>query len=135
MSDSPLTPTRLEKLQALFEKALEYPAAERSTFLESQTDEPELRDEVLALIRAHERGDTEFRSPVSASTLVDAATGEDRWIAKRVGAYRIKDRIGFGGMGVVYEASRDDEQYEKRVAVKFLHRHVGSDPAVARFRS
>ena len=134
MTDSPLTPTRLEKLQALFENALDLPAEERSTYLDSQTDEAALRDEVLALISAHERGG-DFKSPVSASALVDAATGEDRWVGTRVGAYRVISRIGVGGMGVVYEATRDDDQYRKRVAVKFLHRHVGSEPALARFRA
>ena len=136
MSDDPLTPTRLEKLQALFEEALEHPPAEREALLETRAPEDEyLRTEVLALIRAHERGADEFRSPVSASALVDAATGEDRWIGKRVGAYRVVRLVGVGGMGAVYEAARDDDQYSKLVAVKFLHRHAGSEPALARFRA
>ncbi len=136
MSDNPLTPTRLERLQALFEEALEHPAAERAALLETlEPGDEYLRTEVLALIRAHERGEDEFRSPVSGSALIDAATGEDRWVGTRVGAYRVVRLVGVGGMGAVYEAARDDDQYKKRVAVKFLHRHVGSESALARFRA
>ncbi len=135
MANDPLTPTRLEKLQTLFEEALDQPADLRTAFLDTRTSDATLRGEVLALIRAHERAESDFRSPVSASTLLDAASAEDRWIGKRVGAYRIKALVGVGGMGAVYEAARDDEQYQKRVAIKFLHQHVRSEPALTRFRA
>jgi len=136
MTDNPLTPTRLEKLQTLFEETLELPSHVRTEFLESRVpDDAGLRAEVLALIEVHERSETDFRSPVSASALRDAMTGEDRWTGERVGAYRIVGLVGIGGMGAVYEAARDDEQFTKRVAVKFLHRHVGSESALARFRA
>ncbi|MEJ7758020.1 MAG: serine/threonine-protein kinase [Gemmatimonadaceae bacterium] len=136
MTDNPLTPTRLEKLQMLFEEALDHPAAERSALLDSRVpDDAELKAEILALVRAHERDDSAFQSPVSASALIDAATGEDRWVGTRVGAYRVVRLIGVGGMGAVYEAARDDDQYKKRVAVKFLHRHAAGAQALARFRA
>ncbi len=136
MTDNPLTPTRLEKLQALFEETLDQAPEDRVAFLQSHVpDDADLRAEVLALIEAHGRDETEFKSPVSASALMEAATGKDRWAGKRVGAYRVVRLVGVGGMGAVYEAARDDEQFTKRVAVKFLHRHVGSESALDRFRA
>lgn len=38
----------------------------------------------------------------------------------RLGPYRILAQIGEGGMGTVYEAVRDDGQFEQRVAIKLL---------------
>jgi serine/threonine-protein kinase len=136
MSSEPITPTRLEKLQALFEETLEQPPESRTTFLNSRVpDDNALREEVLALIRAHERDESGFRSPLSPSILVDAATGEDRRMGSRVGAYQVTRVIGVGGMGAVYEAVRADDQFQKRAAVKFLHRNSGSESALTRFRA
>ena len=39
-----------------------------------------------------------------------------------------------GGMGAVYEAVRDDEQFQKRVAIKIVQRDIDSETTLARFR-
>lgn len=49
----------------------------------------------------------------------------------RVGAWRIVRQIGHGGMGVVYEAERDDGTFERRVAVK-VAKFVSTDPDAQR---
>jgi serine/threonine-protein kinase len=49
-----------------------------------------------------------------------------------VGAYRILELIGRGGMGEVYLAERDDDEFERRVAVKVVKAGLGAD-LVARF--
>src|SRR5438477_10039289 len=41
---------------------------------------------------------------------------------RRIGPYRIHHRLGAGGMGIVYLATRDDDQFNKRVAVKVIKR-------------
>jgi serine/threonine-protein kinase len=135
MDDASLTPARLARLQSLFEEALERPPAQRTAFLEARTSDRALRDEVLALLKAHERDEAEFKSPLSASILRDADTGRDRWVGTRIGAYQVVRLLGVGGMGAVYEAHRADDQYRKQVAVKFLHRNAGSDAALRRFRA
>ena len=45
----------------------------------------------------------------------------------RVGPYRILREAGHGGMGTVYLAERDDEQYHKRVAVKLVRGGLALD--------
>ncbi|MCC6245811.1 MAG: serine/threonine protein kinase [Gemmatimonadaceae bacterium] len=49
----------------------------------------------------------------------------------RVGSWRIVQQIGHGGMGIVYEAARDDGTFDRRVAIK-VARQRPSDPAVVR---
>ena len=57
------------------------------------------------------------------------------WIGRRVGSYRIQKLLGYGGMGAVFLADRDDDQFRKNVALKLL-RFDTDDPAIlARFRN
>jgi serine/threonine-protein kinase len=50
-----------------------------------------------------------------------------------VGRYRLKDRLGFGGMSTVHLAF--DKRLERRVAVKLLAEHLAEDPTfVSRFQ-
>jgi serine/threonine protein kinase len=61
----------------------------------------------------------------------------ESWTARsgeRIGAYRLDEKLGEGGMGVVYAASRDDAQYRQSVAIKILRHGLGSPSAIARFR-
>ncbi len=48
------------------------------------------------------------------------ADGFDPLIGKRIGAYKIKNEIGRGGMGAVYLATRDDGSFEQQVALKLI---------------
>ena len=58
-----------------------------------------------------------------------------QWIGRRVGPYRIQKLLGRGGMGAVFLAVRDDDQFRKSVALKLL-RFDADDPALlARFRN
>ena len=66
--------------------------------------------------------------PTAADT---ARSAEER----RIGPYRLVRRIGRGGMGTVYLAIRDDEAFQRRVAVKVLKRGMDTDAIVRRFRN
>jgi eukaryotic-like serine/threonine-protein kinase len=132
----PLTPARLQQLQTLFEQALELPPAQRSEFLTRATGaDASLRDEVLALLAAHDSSATALNRPVDLVALGTSGADASRWLGQKLGPWRVTRLIGFGGMGTVCEAERADEQFEKRVAIKFLHRHARIPSAVQRFRA
>lgn len=56
-------------------------------------------------------------------------------VGGRVGPYRIERELGRGGMGVVYVAVRDDDQYHKRVAIKVLNLSRDSEELLHRFQN
>ena len=53
---------------------------------------------------------------------------------KRIGPYRIIGLIGQGGMAEVYRAIRDDDQYQKQVAIKLIRTNIGAVFLIKRFQ-
>jgi serine/threonine-protein kinase len=121
---------RLE-IEAIFEDAIELPSQDRSRWLNDRCGaDSRLRAEVEALLAAHEREEGVLERNVVAAgvrALRDSSRG------RRIGAYRVLNELGRGGMGVVYLAERDDGQYEQRVAVKLLHASPDAEDLHRRF--
>src|SRR5262249_52034204 len=61
------------------------------------------------------------------------ATDEELALPCAVGAYRLLEKIGAGGMGTVYRAERADGQFEKQVAVKLMADGTVDARSVKRF--
>jgi serine/threonine protein kinase len=53
---------------------------------------------------------------------------------RRIGAYSIIRELGHGGMGEVYLATRDDQEYRKDVAIKIVRSGLESELILRRFR-
>ncbi len=56
------------------------------------------------------------------------------YIGRQIGSYKIEREIGKGGMGAVYLASRADQEFDKKVAVKLIKRGFDTDEIIGRFR-
>ncbi len=55
-------------------------------------------------------------------------------VSARLGAYRVIRELGRGGMGSVYLATRDDDQYQKQVAIKVIRHGMDTADVLDRFR-
>ena len=123
---------RWRQISALLDDALDRPADERATFVASACDDdPQLREEALALLRAAEASppflDGGLAGLVPRAVLESFVQGTDvtNESGAEIGPYRLTRLIGRGGMGAVYEAERRDGQFEHRVALKLLPAHGG----------
>lgn len=122
---------------SLLDQALQRPVQERTAFLETACDDPTLREEVESMLEASEASlDFLDQGAAAASvTLVEDEVDLDAYDGSQVGPYRLIERIGTGGMSVVYRAERADGHYEQHVAVKLLPRHFETEHRIARFQA
>ncbi len=68
-----------------------------------------------------------------AGVLLEQLGGPPVQAGTEVGAYRVQEEIGSGGMGRVYRAVRDDGTFEREVAIKLIRRDLVSSKSMERF--
>jgi eukaryotic-like serine/threonine-protein kinase len=115
---------------------LELTAAERGTFLDQECRTQEVRGEVASLLE-HEGSEPLITAPAiaaAAASLVREANPDERLIGARLGSYRLQSIAGYGGMGAVYRACRDDDEFQQQVAIKLVRAAAESRNAQQRFR-
>lgn len=113
-----MTPKRWQQIKAVFNSALEYGPAQRSSFLSEACDQDAaLREEVESLLAAHEKDGSFIDAPACnmATDLEESVALEPGHIA---GSYEVDSFIGRGGMGEVYLAH--DTRLRRKVALKQL---------------
>ncbi|AHG88147.1 protein kinase [Gemmatirosa kalamazoonensis] len=116
-------------MRDLVDIALDLDADARTAFLrDACADDPEALREVQALLASFEGASTDRVS--ARLTRVDAGAVA---IGDRIGPYVLRREIGSGGMGVVYEATRED--VAKTVALKLVrYGWLASPDHLRRFR-
>jgi tetratricopeptide (TPR) repeat protein len=116
-----MTSEHWKRLKGIFELALQLPPQEREAFLESACGDPELRIEARKLLAAHDQAGRFIEdSPVVGLAAAHTEVAPESRVGRRIGPYRLLAEIGRGGMGAVYRAVRDDDQYRKEVAIKLV---------------
>lgn len=112
---------RFERLEPLIDRALALEGAARERFLALCGEiYPDLENDLRRAL-APEDG---FPALGGLAAELTRERAVDRR-GQRVGAWRLGERIGQGGMGAVYLAERADGAFDKRVAIKLLR---GGDP-------
>ena len=93
---------------------------------------PDLRSELESLIAAHLRAEGFLE--VDA---VDpgAQPSPDRFVGRMIGRFRLIEKIGEGGMGVVFRAERADGEFVQQVAIKLIDAPLRSADALRSFRT
>jgi serine/threonine protein kinase/tetratricopeptide (TPR) repeat protein len=124
---------RWDRLQKLFAEAADLPEAERRTYLdESCAGDDNLRRELERMLRADasDRTGPEGAIGAVASDLLQT----DKLIGAQIGPYRIVERIGEGGFGVVYLAQQE-EPIRREVALKVIKWGMDTREVIARFEA
>jgi serine/threonine protein kinase len=130
----------MKQEQEIFEQAMALPpGAEREGYLRAACGQNrKLRQSINELLMAfHEAGELDFfqsreRAPTARTTLVDNEADDGPGTV--IGRYKLLQKIGEGGMGVVYMAQQE-EPLRRRVALKIIKLGMDTRSVIARFEA
>lgn len=121
-----------QRIEEIFYAVVETPAGRQQQVLEEAAKgDPEIIQAVKKLLDADQRQNDTI--PRAIRGMVTSMT-EPLDVGQRIGAYEVEREIGHGGMGTVYLATRADDEFHKRVAIKLLRRGMENPDLVNRFR-
>ncbi len=126
---------RWRRIDELFQRALELEEPEaRRALLAAETD-AEIRSQVAGMLEAEAE---EEAADLALGGIVRAglawAEGGEEGPPERLGSYRLIREIGRGGLATVYLAERDDDQFSRQVAIKWIRRGLDTEEILERLR-
>ncbi len=122
------------RMQELFHAASELSGAARAAYLDQWCpDDPALRRQVEDLLASNEEEDLVEKSVRQAASQV--LEDKEEATEERLGPFRILRKLASGGMGSVYLAARDDDQFQQQVAIKLIRYGLNREDILRRFRA
>ncbi len=133
-SANPEIVMKIDRLYELFDQAIELERPEQlDLFLEQHCgSDPVQRQELLELLKAHQQGNRLLDNPTQAMDL--SATSPTESEGELIGNYKLLQKIGEGGMGVVFMAEQL-RPIRRKVALKVIREGINSKQILARFEA
>ncbi|HAF13757.1 MAG TPA: hypothetical protein DCK99_08660 [Blastocatellia bacterium] len=127
---------RHQRVMQILGDAIECEVAQREALLQQACQGDESLHQEVERLLAHNKPAADFME-ASPFEIVARRQQEDEEsvVGKRIGPYRLTGEIGHGGMGVVYRAVRDDDHFQKQVAIKLIKRGMDTDLILRRFKN
>jgi serine/threonine protein kinase/tetratricopeptide (TPR) repeat protein len=125
----------IDLLARIFNSALELKdPIERAAFLAQACDRnASLRRQVEDLLQAHERAGTFLEQPAATGRIAVCPSLAEK-TGDNIGRYKLLEKIGEGGCGVVYVAEQTKPVY-RRIALKVIKPGMDTNQVVARFEA
>jgi eukaryotic-like serine/threonine-protein kinase len=131
-------PSPQNREEVLLAAALETPADKRPALLDAMcVGDPALRQRLETRLTTHDKPEPlppPDPSAVQATMKLDLAEPEDETVGKTIGRYKILEKVGEGGCGVVYVAEQT-EPVRRRVALKVIKLGMDTKQVIARFEA
>lgn len=128
VEERPATRLWREALARLDELLQQSPELRQRSLTLIEQSQPQLHSVLVSLLEAEAQADAEgFLESTGLRHNGGLSAGA------QLGPYRIQSRIGSGGMGEVWLASREDGLYRGEVAIKTLHPYFGGGALRQRF--